>query len=154
MPRESGASSMRRRLHASIADRSGILDHPLSRVTTYADEEVRCPTKRATEAQPFLLPRIDERSNGQRSGLCRSVALVDGLPVHRVPPCPEVVGAAILIGEIIGVLPHIVAEQGMLAVHHRTVLVRKGLERQSAVLRDRDKGPARTEHFQAGGIEI
>jgi hypothetical protein len=42
----------------------------------------------------------------------------------------------------------------MLAVHHRTVLVRTGLKRQSAVPGDGDKGPARTEHFQAVGVEI
>src|ERR1700686_575511 len=94
------------------------------------------------------------QSQVQCSGLGRNVALPDSLPVQNVPPRLEIVGAAVLIVEIIGVLPHIAAEQGMLAVHHWTVLVRTGLERQSAVLVDRDKGPARTEQFQAIGVEI
>src|ERR1700730_4423533 len=110
--------------------------------------------KRASEAQPFLLSKIDEHSQGQCSGLGRNVARLDGLPVQNVPPRLEIVGAAVLIVEIISVLPDIVAEQGMLAVHHRTVLVRTGLERQPAVLVDRDKGPARTEQFQTVGVEI
>src|SRR6266851_5311880 len=100
MPRESGASSTPR-LHASIADHSVILDHPLSRVTTCAGEEARCSTKGATEAQPFLLSKIDEHSQAQCSGLCRNVALFDSLPVQNVPPSLEIVGAAVLMVEII-----------------------------------------------------
>src|ERR1700681_4438943 len=153
MPPESAASGTPR-LRASIADRSGIPDHPLSRVTTCADEEARCSTKRVTEAQPFLLSKTDKHSQAQCSSLCRNVALLDRLPVQNVPPRLEVVGAAVLIVEIIGVLPHVVAEQGMLAVHHWTVLVRTGLERQPAVLVDRGKSPARTEQFQTVGVEI
>src|SRR6266481_9703146 len=77
------------------------LGHPLSRVTTCADEEARCSTRRATEAQPLLLSKIDEHSQAQRSGLGRNVALLDRLPVQNVPPRLEIVGAAVLIVEII-----------------------------------------------------
>src|SRR5258705_13137059 len=97
---------------------------------------------------------MESQSDAQRSGLCRGVALFDGLPVHRVPPRLEIVGAAVLVAGIIGGPPDVVAKQCMLAVHHGVVLVRTGLERKLAVLRDRDKGPARTQHLLAGGVEI
>src|SRR5687768_10777599 len=44
-------------------------------------------------------------------------------PIDHVPPGGEVVGSAILILEIVGVLPDIHAEDGLLAVHQRVVLI-------------------------------
>ena len=51
-------------------------------------------------------------------------------------------------------LPHVVAEQRALAVHHRIVLVGTRLDRELAVLGDGDEHPARTEHASAGGVEV
>src|SRR5262245_54657029 len=47
----------------------------------------------------------------QRAGLGRGIALTDLAPVDHVPPRLEVVAAAVLVHEIVGVLPHVVAEQ-------------------------------------------
>src|SRR5712691_12616355 len=62
-------------------------------------------------------------SDRQRPGLGRGVALADLRPVHHVPPRLEVVTAAVLVGEIIGVLPHVVSQQHALSLHQRGVLV-------------------------------
>jgi hypothetical protein len=57
--------------------------------------------------------------------LLRGGVVVGGLrPVDDAPPCFDVVGAAILILQIVGVLPHIEAEHGLAAVHDGIVLVR------------------------------
>src|ERR1041385_5839986 len=45
------------------------------------------------------------------------------LPVHDVPPRTEIIRAAILILQIIGVLPHVDADHRELPFHHRRVLV-------------------------------
>src|SRR3954470_18100743 len=81
-------------------------------------------------------------SHTERAGLCRSIAFRDLAPVHGVPPRLEIVRAAVLVVEIIGVLPDIVAHQRALAVHDRTVLVRAGLDRKLAVLCDGHEHPA------------
>src|SRR5260370_41026675 len=80
---------------------------------------------------------MESQSDAQRSGLCRGVALFDGLPAHRVPPRLQIVGAAVLIGQIIGWLPAAVAKQCMLAVHHGIVLAWARPERHVAFLRGR-----------------
>ena len=59
-----------------------------------------------------MLSKIDEHSQAQCSGLCRNVTLFDSLPVQNVPPSLEIVGAAVLMVEIISVLPHIVIGAG------------------------------------------
>ena len=66
----------------------------------------------------------NDRSDAERAGLRRGVAFGDPGPVDRVPPRREIIAAAVLVVEIVGVLPHVVAEQRPLAVHHRIVLVR------------------------------
>src|SRR3954452_9899342 len=108
--------------------------------------------KRAAARPPFLFTSrlFGSRSHRKRTGLCRSIALRDLAPVHRVPPRLEIVRAAVLIVQIIGVLPDVVAHQGALAVHDRVVLVRAGLDRELAVLADGDEHPARAELASAG----
>src|SRR6202158_4757141 len=96
----------------------------------------------------------DLRSHTQRACLGGGIALADLAPVHGIPPRLEVIGAAVLVIEIIGVLPDVVAEQCALAVHDRTVLVRAGLDREFAVLCDGHEHPARTELASARGVEI
>src|SRR5258708_16405447 len=92
---------------------------------------------------------MESQSDAQRSGLCRGVALFDGLPVHRVPPRLEIVGAAVLIAEIIGVLPDVGAKQRMLAVHHPTVPVRTGPPPNPSLLPAPHPSPAPTHTLYA-----
>src|SRR5918994_2335017 len=88
-------------------------------------------------------------SDCERAGLGGGVALAHLAPVHYVPPRLQVVGPAVLVGEVIGVLPHIVAEEGAFAVHQRCVLVGLGLQRQLAVAVGGDEDPAGAEHPSA-----
>src|SRR5581483_1636227 len=52
-------------------------------------------------------------------------AAIDLFPVHDVPPCGKIVGALVLVLQVIGVLPHIVAENGEQPLRERRVLVRR-----------------------------
>src|SRR5829696_5258769 len=97
---------------------------------------------------------LRRRSGRELSRLCGGVALADFLPVDDVPPRLEVVRPAVLVFEIIGVLPHVVAEERALAVHQRRVLVRLRDERELAVRRGGDEHPARAEDAAAGGVEV
>jgi hypothetical protein len=40
-------------------------------------------------------------------------ALVDFFPVDDVPPCGEIVRAAVVVFEVVGMLPDVVAENGV-----------------------------------------
>src|SRR5438046_6538281 len=53
----------------------------------------------------------------------RSIVLRHCVPVHHVPPGFDVVGPAVLIRKIVGMLPNIDAENRRVAVHQRTVLI-------------------------------
>src|SRR5262249_7050324 len=48
------------------------------------------------------------------------------LPVHDVPPGSEIIRPAILILQVVGVLPHVIAKHCRLPVHQWIVLVRRG----------------------------
>ena len=61
-----------------------------------------------------------------------SRAAVDRVPVDHVPPGREVVGPAVLVLQVVGVLPDVDAEDGLLAFHHRVVLVGRALDRELA----------------------
>src|SRR5258708_10050406 len=92
--------------------------------------------------------------NTQRACLRGGIALGDLAPVHGVPPRLEIIGAAVLVVEIIGVLPDIVSEQRALAVHDRTVLGRAGLDLELAVPCGGHAYPARAEMTPPGRLEI
>src|SRR5207248_5689693 len=94
------------------------------------------------------------RSHAQRACLGGGIALGDLVPVHGIPPSLEVIGAAVLVIEIVSVFPDVVAHEHALAVHDRSVLVRAGLDRELAVLGDGYEHPARTELASAGGVEV
>src|SRR5215211_1073151 len=64
----------------------------------------------------------------------RSVVLGDRVPVHDVPPRLEVIGPAVLVLQVIRVLPHIDAKDRSIAVHQRTVLIWRGDYFEAAVL--------------------
>ena len=72
----------------------------------------------------------------------------DGVPVHGVPPSGDVIGALVLVFEVVGVFPNVAAEErGAGAVHERVVLVGSGGDGDFAVFGD-EPGPAGAE---AGG---
>src|SRR4051795_13136439 len=74
-----------------------------------------------------ILPRVPDRSAVEvrrgRLALGRGVALGDLVPVDDVPPGLEVLGPAVVVLEVVRVLPDVVAQQRRVAVEHRAVLV-------------------------------
>src|SRR5579859_6006619 len=54
------------------------------------------------------------------------VATGDLVPVDHVPPGREIVGSAVLVLEIVGVFPHVVAHHRIQAVHQGAILVGGG----------------------------
>src|SRR4051794_2117699 len=81
-------------------------------------------------------------------------SLRDLSPVHRVPPRLEVIRPAVLVLEVVGVLPHVVAEERRgLAVHEWVVLVRRARDGQLAALVHQPH-PPRPEAADAGGVEL
>src|SRR5258707_2348929 len=90
-------------------------------------------------------PRSACVSHAQRARLGGGIALSDLVPVHGIPPGLEVIGAAVLVIEIVSVFPDVVTHQHALAVHDRSVLGRAGLDRELAVLGYGGKHPTRTQ---------
>src|SRR5258708_31582772 len=84
-------------------------------------------------------------SEGQRPSPGGSVAIADFAPIRHVPPCLEVVGAAVLVVKVIGVLPDVVAKQNALAVHQPAVLVGPRFHPKLSVPPDRDEHPPRAQ---------
>src|SRR5437016_631157 len=82
-----------------------------------------------------------------------SKPLVDFAPVDDVPPGIDVVGSAILILEVIGVLPHVHSEDDLLPFHQWTVLVRAALDRQLVAGRN-DPRPSAAKPADAGLLEL
>src|SRR5712691_10152018 len=73
------------------------------------------------------------------------IALGDGLPVNGVEPGRHVVRALVLVLQVVGVLPHVHAEDGRHAVHVRAVLVGVALERELAARVCGEPSPAAPE---------
>ncbi len=86
------------------------------------------------------------------SGLCE--ALVHFVPVYGVPPGGQVIGPAVLVLKVIGVLPNVVAEDREAAVGHRVVLVGGADDSELAVASAYKPGPATAESLDAGVIEL
>src|ERR1700730_17615170 len=84
----------------------------------------------------------------------RSVILRYFRPVHYVPPGFDVVGAAVLVVQVVGVLPNIAAQDRRVAVHQRAVLVlRRNPFKFSALVFDQPR-PAAAETADTGGGEF
>src|ERR1700691_912996 len=92
--------------------------------------------RRSPEAPNGAAPRDPPLRGG--------VARGDGRPVHDVPPRVEVVGAAVLVLEVVGVLPDVDAEQRDLAGGDRVVLV-GAADHGEAVGVEHEPGPAGAE---------
>src|SRR5918993_5772257 len=87
------------------------------------------------------------------------VALIDLVPVDGVPPGLEILGTAVLVLEVVGVLPDVVAKyreaRGLDDPgHQRVVLVRGGDNGELAVRADDHPGPAGAEPAHAGLVEL
>src|ERR1700724_3642143 len=67
-----------------------------------------CTNKRRLKSRPPMLN--ESRSHAQRTRLRGGISLGHLAPVHRIPPRLEVIGPAVLVMEIIGVFPDVIAE--------------------------------------------
>mmetsp|Transcript_918 Transcript_918/g.1904 ORF Transcript_918/g.1904 Transcript_918/m.1904 type:complete len:210 (-) Transcript_918:257-886(-) len=85
----------------------------------------------------------------------RLVVLGHFRPVDDLPPGGDVLRPAVLILEVVGMLPHVNAHDRdePIAVHERVVLVGGGHDLDGAVLSHRQPGPAGAEHPRRGGGE-
>ena len=79
-------------------------------------------------------------------------ALVDLVPVDDVPPGGEVVGTLVLVLQVVGVLPDVVAEDGVEALAQRRVLVGGGDDLELAAGEDQP-APAGAELLGGGLVE-
>jgi len=74
-------------------------------------------------------PHLDSLSSGQcrlkLSRLERFVAVVDFFPVHNIPPRSQILRPAIVVFQVVGVLPHVIAEDRKQALRQRVVLIRR-----------------------------
>jgi len=84
---------------------------------------------------------------------CGYEALVDLFPVDGVPPGSEVVGALVLVLEVVCVLPDVVAEDGVVALGERVVLVGGGGDLQFAAFKG-EPAPAGAELLGGGLVEL
>src|SRR5271170_3802822 len=84
--------------------------------------------------------------------LCGGEAHVDLVPVDGVPPGGEIVGALVLVLEVVGVLPDVVAEDGVVTLRDGAILVRRGDDFQLAALEDQP-APAGAELLRGGFVE-
>src|SRR3982750_1775828 len=74
-------------------------------------------------------------------------------PIHDVPPRLDVIRPAVLVLEVVRVLPHVEAKDWGLAFHQRIVLIRRARDRQLATVVDEPR-PARAEAADTGGAEL
>lgn len=72
------------------------------------------------------------------------------VPVNHIPDRRQIVGAAVLVFEVVGVLPHVNAQEGGVAFHQGRVLVGGAVDVQFAVFVLDQPAPARAKAGQAG----
>src|SRR5262245_60473209 len=69
----------------------------------------------------------------QGSSFCAGVTSSNLVPIDHVPPCLQIVSASVLIFEIIGMFPYVIAKQRALTVHERCVLICLSCKREFPV---------------------
>src|SRR5687768_18272780 len=88
--------------------------------------KVRAPLDPGTETRAWT-GRRSARSRYRNFASARLArareVLRDLLPVHDVPPGLDIVGPLVLVLQVVGVLPHVEAQQGRVPLHERAVLV-------------------------------
>ena len=82
-----------------------------------------------------------------------SEPLRDFVPVHNAPPRFEIFGARVFVGQIIGVLPDIIAQNGRHSRRKRAVLIGRRDHFQGARCVFDQPCPARTELFGTGVVD-
>src|ERR1700678_1732411 len=81
-------------------------------------------------------------------------ALVDFVPVHHVPPGRQVFGAAVVVLEVVGMLPDVIAENGEQALRDWAVLVGRANDLHFAAWLASQPNPSAAELFDAGFVEL
>src|SRR3954470_9127550 len=86
--------------------------------------------------------------------LRRVEALLDGVPVDDVPPGAEVLGPAVLVRQVVRVLPDVYAEERHVVpvLHRRAVLIGRGVDGEAGAVPD-EPGPARAEALDSGVVD-
>src|SRR6266478_3154382 len=84
----------------------------------------------------------------------RLVALVDFFPVDYAPPRLQILGAAVVVFEVVGVLPDVIAEDGIEALRDGTVLVGSGDDFHFAFCVACQPYPSAAELAYSGGVEF
>src|ERR1700724_3507269 len=87
-------------------------------------------------------------------GLESFEAVIHFFPVDYVPPRREVFGAAVVVFQVVGMLPDVVAENGEQALGDRVVLIRGGNDLRFAALFSGKPNPAAAELFDTGIVEF
>src|ERR1700686_702579 len=80
--------------------------------------------------------------------------MVDFFPVHHVPPRGEILRPAIVVLQVIGVLPYVVAEDRIKALGERIILVRRADDLYLAARLASEPCPAAAELFDARIVEL
>ena len=68
--------------------------------------------------------------------LCSGEALFNLVPVDRVPPGREILGPFVLIFQVVRMLPHVIAQNGIDALAEGSVLIRRCDDGKLAALED------------------
>src|SRR5579863_9307105 len=81
-------------------------------------------------------------------------AVVDFIPVDYIPPSRQVFGAAIVVFEVVGVLPNVIAENGEQSLGDGVVLVGRADDLHFAAGLSGQPDPSAAELFCAGIVEL
>ena len=82
------------------------------------------------------------------------VVCANGVPVNHAPKRLEIIRAAVLVLEIIGMLPNIAAKNRRSAFHQRCVLISRVTNTESAVGLDAQPRPTAAKLCGARGFEF
>src|SRR5437667_220095 len=76
------------------------------------------------------------------------------LPVHYIPPCFQIVGADIFVLQVVGMLPDIIAHDGIVALHQRIILIGGAGDFQLSRRGADQPRPSAAEALEAGIVEL
>jgi hypothetical protein len=79
---------------------------------------------------------------------------VDFVPVDNVPPGSEIFWTAVVVFQIVGVLPNVVAEDGEMALRNRAVLIGRGHDVHVSTWLASEPDPSGAELLDAGFVEL
>src|SRR6266702_1066501 len=88
------------------------------------------------------------------SGLEGGVTLVDLVPVQDVPPRGQIFRTSVVVFQIVGMFPHIVAEDGIQALRDWIVLIRRADDLHVAVCLASQPDPSAAKLFSTGIVEF